>query len=722
MIFKILAPASGSNSIRWLGGQQLRMPSPPLSSDKNDRHYKPSTEDNPEFQEWKDEFKEVRQRHFFFKSIVWFAGLSIIIAALVMSVYGVDSLTNTLEAGRESIQIVRTLASDAQGIVDTVITENQSLSKEVYGMLEEVNGMCPLVKDPLCDDITNITTCDISSILGDDLNEIFKTAGGHFVDGEDSEYFREIVNAKNGLEDVQVASRDIDQSAAHINWALSLSMVMSLLLAMLCILLLCGILCPEVPKVLQCIRSKFMIPTFVVLVVFAYVFSLVFVTASIATADVCVYHNKTDNIDERLTAVLTQSETVEELLGGKENQNLVVEFISFYMHQCPVEMLPSEILEQLNYLQVGVPLIKDFGTIVEDSTELIRGVCGFGVDQIQDLVSVADTLQNQLCSLVAIVTEVRDFVQCGNWYPLYEKTVYEALCYDGTTGFAYVATTQFVIVFMAFVILTFRVAFFEIQVGDEFFDFVDDEGYYSGSIDKGEANNERSSSYMSLRNKLGFFRSSSPSSSQYSSSESSISETMEESMIQLRKGQQQQRSNRQSDHSYLGKAPATTKSLSSSSPEQQLPLSPPPRNSIYPSRRFVKGEATVVSPTRMAATGNSPGLEGGEEGVEVVEKLSQNRSDAAVGKNSKNSSKKKKKEKFASPTSIICGGGFRSPFADATSLWAKHWNNIDYVDSEDGDNDRGSYDGSGSYSYGDDFSSMSGGDNSSREDWLRRGR
>jgi hypothetical protein len=56
---------------------------------------------------------------------------------------------------------------------------------------------------------------------------------------------------------------------------------------------------------------------------------------------------------------------------------------------------------------VGVPLIKDFGTIVEESTELIRGVCGFGVDQIQDLVSVADTLQDQLCSLVAIVMEVQ---------------------------------------------------------------------------------------------------------------------------------------------------------------------------------------------------------------------------------------------------------------------------------------------------------------------------
>ena len=708
LVFKFFAPSNGSNSIRWLAGQQLRMPSPPMSRDKSDRHYNPDTEEDPAFQEWVEEYKATKYHHFVMKKAVWIAGLSITISALIMSVYGVDSLTNTLEAGRESIDIVKSLAGEAQDIFDLIIAENEDISKKMYGMLEEVNGMCPLVRDPLCDDITNITTCDISSVLGNDLNEVFKSAGGHFVDGEESEYFREIVNAKNGLEEVQEVSRNIDHSAAHLNWALSLSMVMSIFLAILCILILCGLICPEVPKVLQCIRSKFMIPTFVVLVFFAYLFSLAFVTASIATADVCVYHNETDNIDERLTAVLTQSETFEEFLGGKENQNLVVEFISFYIHQCPVEMLPTEILEQLEYLQVGVPLVQDFGAIVEESSEMIRGVCGFGADQTQDLVSIADTLQNQLCSLVAIVTDVRDFVQCGNWYPLYETTVYEALCYDGTKGFAYVATTQFVIVFMSFVILTCRAAFWEIQVGDEYFDFVDDNGssfkssYYSGSSTEQEETNTGGFRYYSaLRNKLRFFRrSSSRSLSQYSFSESSSSETMEEAMGKLRHGQQQ-RSNWHSNRDYLG-SPRTA-SLSSSSPEQQL--SPPSRNSIYPSRRFRTGQSIVVSPTRMASLGSNTSLECGDEGIEVVENFSNNNSNAANGELEKKHG----------------GCGYRSPSSNATSLWTNHWDNIDYVDSEDDNGDRRSYDGSGSYGYGDDLSSVGGGDNTLREDWHRRG-
>jgi len=254
-----------------------------------------------------------------------------------------------------------------------------------------------------------------------------------------------------------------------------------------------------------------------VLVFFAYLFSFVFVTASVVTADVCVYHSATDNIDERILSVLTHSRDVEDLLGGKENQNLVTEFIGFYIHQCPVELLPQEIREQLQYVKAGVPVLKQFSTIVEQSTDIIQGVCGFREDQTQSLVDVSDTLQDQLCAVADIAADVREFVQCHNWYPLYETTVYEALCYDGTEGFAYVATTQFVITFMAFVILTFRVAFWDIQVGDQYYNFIDDDDiesseqsdgrYSSGGSD--DDDDHHGTYYKGLRKKLTATRGSS---------------------------------------------------------------------------------------------------------------------------------------------------------------------------------------------------------------------
>ena len=799
LVFRLLAPSNGSNATRWLAGQPLRMESPPVAS----RHYDSRTAETASMKEWKQEYKSAKRQLLKYRIIVWAAGLSISIAALVMSVYGIDSLANTLEAGRESIGIIRSLAGKAQVIVDAVISQNRDLSRKVFGMLEEVNGICPMVRDPLCDDIYNTTTCDLASVLGNDLNEVFQTAAGHFAAGDESEYFLEIVNAKNGLKDVEMASRNMDNSAAHLNWVLALSMILSLLLAMLCILILCGMICPEVPKVLQMIRSRFMIPTFSVLVFFAYVFCLVFVTASIATADLCVYHDETSNIDVRLMNLLNRSEAVEELLGDdQEVRNLVTEFIGFYINQCPVEMLPTEVLDQLEYVRAGVPLVQEFGSIVANSTDAIQGICGFESDQTENLVDVANTLQDQLCGLAEIVADVRDFVQCGNWYPLYETTVYEALCYDGTKGFAYVAWTQFVIVFMSFVVLTFRVAFQNVRVGDEFFDFVDDDSYssYSGSHDDYDYENANSGGndyYGDIRHKLGLrdtlMESSSSRSSSYSWGSGSYSGSsasrerrynnntryqpraaapvsLEAKMNELRK------SERDWHRIAAQLSPDRTASLSSGSSsggdgEEYPPprRQPHARNSIYPSRRLLcrgrggghdddnsPGPAPIV-----AAVGSTTAYDSGENGIEVVHDFGINnktngddaghhphtgggggggsndrhggggngnnnngiaaqkssgrgfgRKRSFPGNNNKAIAVQKSSSRsFDSKRSFPGGGGGggggdKSRFVDSSSLWLKHHrDNIEYIDSEDDDDDSCySYD-----SYGDD------------NDWSSRG-
>jgi len=724
LLFKFLAPASGSNSTRWLGGQPLRMPSPPLGRKQqhkqhNNKHYTASKGETEEFKEWKRDYNATKAQLISIRIVVWVAGLSIAISALVMSVYGVDSLSNTLEAGRESLEIVKNLAGDAQTIVDSVIRQNKDLSNRVYGMLESVNGICPKVKDPLCDNIYDIETCDIASFLGSDLNDVFQMAAGHFTQGEQSEYYVEIVNAKNGLEDVQSLSQDMDRSASHLNWALTLSMVMSLLLAIMCLLILCGLVCPDMPRVLCCLQSKLMVPTFVVLVFFAYVFSLLFVTASVVTADVCIYHNAKDNIDERILSVLTKSQDVKELLGGQETQNLVKDFIGFYIHQCPVELLPQEILDQLQYVKAGVPVIQQFSTIVEQSTDLIQGVCGFQENQTQSLVDVADTLQDQLCAVADILSDVRDFIQCDNWFPLYENTVYEALCYDGTEGFAYVATTQFVITFMAFVILTFRVAFWDIQVGDQYYNFLDDsEGSDSDTDSRGGSEEQQQQLDVTADDKHHYYYK-----GLYDKITARRSFTMEKQMEQLRQSQLREREERQRAtaaaaaartttaagtttsalQSLLGlrlsssldiTAPATNSaSLSSSSPSS-FEEDPPPeakvktttggkgprlsRNSHYPSRFPGNGNSEGSAASREEFPSSSlqsqtfiggavTAFEGENGGIEVEHLSSGGSNNNSCNYNNSNRHR---------PSHAV----------DATSLWVRqHQDNIEYHDSDDDD-------------------------------------
>ncbi|OEU09699.1 hypothetical protein FRACYDRAFT_247956 [Fragilariopsis cylindrus CCMP1102] len=507
LIFRFCAPTDGTNSIRWLGGQPLRMVSPPLGGNGNNNesngsgskeeegggandstntnttikktnantktHFTSEEElrTNKDYQEWKRDYRKTKLQLSIFRIVAWFAGGSIVISALIMSVYGVDSLTTTLEAGRASIDITRNLAYEAQLIVDKVIQQNTLLSTQVYTLLEDINSICPLVRDPLCDDVYDISTCDVSSFLGTEINDVLQTVGTHFGDGDQSEIYQEIINAKNALEDVQSMSNEIDSKSLQLNWVLSMSMVFSLLLALLCILILLGLLCsPELPKIILFLQSKLMIPLFGVLVFFAYLFSTLFIIASIVTADVCVYTSPTDNIDERIMTLLERT-SLKQILGP-----IVIEFISFYIHQCPIDNLPSDIQEQIMYVEAGIPLIGQFSTIVTENQtlEIIQDICGFQTNQTDSLIDVIDTIQYQLCDVATILEDIRQFMQCSNWYPLYETTVYETVCYDGTKGFAYVATTQFIIVLCSFLILTFRVAFWDIQIGDIYYNFIDE--------------------------------------------------------------------------------------------------------------------------------------------------------------------------------------------------------------------------------------------------------
>jgi hypothetical protein len=68
-----------------------------------------------------------------------------------------------------------------------------------------------------------------------------------------------------------------------------------------------------------------------------------------------------------------------------------------------------------------------------------------------------------LCDIAGLLRNVRAYFDCDNWYPLYENLSYETVCYSGTEGFAWVASTSFVIVFMTMVILTLQITFYEVD-------------------------------------------------------------------------------------------------------------------------------------------------------------------------------------------------------------------------------------------------------------------
>jgi len=85
-------------------------------------------------------------------------------------------------------------------------------------------------------------------------------------------------------------------------------------------------------------------------------------------------------------------------------------------------------------------------------------------DQPALVSSQASLAAKEVCGVTSLLNDVRVFFQCGNWYPVYESGVHDAMCYSSANGFIWVTITQFIIVFMAMIILTFRIVFYDIEV------------------------------------------------------------------------------------------------------------------------------------------------------------------------------------------------------------------------------------------------------------------
>jgi hypothetical protein len=102
------------------------------------------------------------------------------------------------------------------------------------------------------------------------------------------------------------------------------------------------------------------------------------------------------------------------------------------------------------------------GAFVEDTSILCDGA---GIAQAEiDIVS--QRLSTQVCKTTINLVDFRDLMSCDNWYPLYEESMYNSLCYDATDGFAWVTTTQIAIVFLSLLIVTSRSVYYEIETED----------------------------------------------------------------------------------------------------------------------------------------------------------------------------------------------------------------------------------------------------------------
>jgi hypothetical protein len=140
--------------------------------------------------------------------------------------------------------------------------------------------------------------------------------------------------------------------------------------------------------------------------------------------------------------------------------SLAFDFGKFYVEGCTSPTVLIEIQEAVDRIDRLLFLVNNLGTGLVNSSEQIYLVCGKSLDAV---VEIGRLLERQTCILGSLLWDVHDFFECSKFRPVYEKAVHDAICYDSTRGFSWIAMTQILIVFFSMVMLTVRAGFARLE-------------------------------------------------------------------------------------------------------------------------------------------------------------------------------------------------------------------------------------------------------------------
>ena len=119
----------------------------------------------------------------------------------------------------------------------------------------------------------------------------------------------------------------------------------------------------------------------------------------------------------------------------------------YHLKECPISGASSDLIDLISYLLAAIQQLLAFiGTIAAFGSDKIAAICRGDAaaldnsatippDYQQPVVQLAESAQIKLCQLVGLLLEIRDYLQCDNWLPLYTMTVWEGMCVNGTDGF-----------------------------------------------------------------------------------------------------------------------------------------------------------------------------------------------------------------------------------------------------------------------------------------------
>ncbi|GAX24993.1 hypothetical protein FisN_2Lh276 [Fistulifera solaris] len=365
-----------------------------------------------------------------------------------MVIAGIMNLSDASKAMTKGLDKARHIALSGAILIEDFLRNQNLLIRNMKSYRATMNGFCPQVAETVCEQLSPISNCTFTK-FSETIRVFLWTI---FIDLGTYTFF-ELTSIQNDLVNAADSMSSVKQGVNGFTWAFWTACVWALLLMIFTMFLMYGVIlawCEERRQsFLQCVVTMMhhwlVVPLYIFFVFLTWVFSMIFVIGTALTADFCF-----DSPDSKILTTIDANRERFSELG--------VEFATYYVSGCPESGLPNELKSKSDLLVHFLLKVSEFGAALQ-SDEVIE-ICG----DTSRFKGVGASLEAATCNVANTLLDVQDYFACQNFHPVYEATVYEALCYEANRGLTWVAFTQILIVFLSMIMLMLRVAFVEVYV------------------------------------------------------------------------------------------------------------------------------------------------------------------------------------------------------------------------------------------------------------------
>jgi hypothetical protein len=235
-----------------------------------------------QIEDWKELVRKREMRMARIRIAVLVSGLTIVVMAVLMIVYGVQNLSASVSDSLNGIDAALNLCDAALALLDSYVgfrTETMSVTKEAIDTTNYT--VCPEVEQLLCG---GAACTDVLAQIVDALSQ-------------SSVVFDSITSVRSDVENIQAMLTYVKSTIVSFNWAFWIAAGAVVLLAVCTLILMNSVVLAWRHRQLSggCwyrwtsrFRGFVVVPIFTFLLVLGWVFSMVFVIGSMASADFCV--------------------------------------------------------------------------------------------------------------------------------------------------------------------------------------------------------------------------------------------------------------------------------------------------------------------------------------------------------------------------------------------------------------------------------------------------